>query len=149
MRRVTDQLGELLESLNCDPEFYERLLFALWRRALGNELAFRSKPVHYSEGVLKVATANEAWRNQLDQMREEIIRKMNSILRKPLLCRIDLIVDESLEQCALDKSVEHLEISQVDLIRSLGQEVSAIQDPELRKLFVSVVEKNLVLQDLG
>ncbi len=89
MRRRTRQikpemLGEILAKIlkkrNIPHASTDRRLLAIWRRAVGPQIASQTHPDSVKRGVLFVRVSAPVWMHQLQFMKEEILCKVNELV---------------------------------------------------------------------
>jgi hypothetical protein len=112
------------------------LVWEVWERALGPDLARRSYPVELRRGRLLVAGPNAAWVQQLSFLREQIRQAVNRALGEELVREVRLRVAEidppkprppAAPPAWLDEPVG------APVLAAIADEVATIADPELRE----------------
>jgi predicted nucleic acid-binding Zn ribbon protein len=61
-----------------------------WRDIVGTEVASRTEPVSFADGVLTVRAASTAWATQLRLMSADILRRLNVELGHGSVIRLDV-----------------------------------------------------------
>ena len=67
------------------------ILAPLWPCVAGKAMAEHCRPVAFHEGTLTLATECPTWKNQLQQMAEEIRAEINSFLGRPIVKRLRVL----------------------------------------------------------
>ena len=76
------ELSSVLASCIENPAAQEPIVFAVWRRVVGEAVTARSNPRAFSKGVLIIDVFDPAWGNELEGMSSEILGKLNGALGK-------------------------------------------------------------------
>lgn len=147
MKELIYLLPEVLKNVDSDERLYETLIFALWNRAVGVDLALRSAPVGFRSGVLTIATPSDAWRYQLSGLGSEIIERINTYLAQKAVNEIVFIIDSTFpDKGQGTEDLNNRTGAKKELLLSPISEAETIPDRELRDLFKRTVSRNLDLQ---
>jgi len=85
------QLFPLLTEQNLDiPEVQEGIVKIAWKFCVGEKLRNVTEPIRFESGVLKVKVIPQ-WKPTLNQMKPEIIARINSYIRKDLLRVVEMV----------------------------------------------------------
>jgi predicted nucleic acid-binding Zn ribbon protein len=91
-------LVELFPALTekCDgvPEFQEALIRIAWNYCVGERIRKISEPMAFQHQVLRVRVADFQWQSTLNSMKPEIVSKINTYLKFPLLRDIQVLRDQ-------------------------------------------------------
>jgi hypothetical protein len=93
MDRLIKTLPAILKASGAAPEVAEAACIAAWRHAVGQGLSDHAAAVQLQNQTLVVAVADDIWKRQLEQMRGQLLFKLNSVLGQPLVKFIELRVD--------------------------------------------------------
>lgn len=93
MDRLIKTLPAILKASGAAPEVAEAACIAAWRHAVGQGLSEHAAAVQVQNQTLVVAVADDIWKRQLEQMRGQLLFKLNSVLGQPLVKFIELRVD--------------------------------------------------------
>ena len=63
----------------------------LWPKAAGKEISKVTEATYLEKGVMFIKTENPSWRNELMFQKEEIIKKINTMLNKNIINDIKFI----------------------------------------------------------
>ncbi len=72
-------LGKILKKRNIPHTPTNRRLLAIWRRAVGPQIASQTYPDSLKRGTLFVRVSAPVWMHQLQFLKEEIISKLNEL----------------------------------------------------------------------
>lgn len=72
------------------------VLVPLWPRVAGKLIARFSQPVTYHQGILTVAVSSSPWATELREMKEEIRGQINHFLGAPLVKKLRVVRQSSL-----------------------------------------------------
>ncbi|MHB8772125.1 MAG: DciA family protein [Syntrophales bacterium] len=74
-----DVLRKILKKRNIPHTSTDRRLLAIWRRAVGPQIAAQTHPDSLKRGVLFVRVSAPVWMHQLTFMREEILARIREL----------------------------------------------------------------------
>ena len=124
-------------------ELSEAMVFAAWRRVIGEELRERAVPFRLYQKHLIVAVADETWKRHLESLSGQMLFKLNAVLGKPTVTFIEFRVDVKTvdeERARIHKEqtskLEQERIALKNVPESLAQAAEKIEDDELRKNFL-------------
>jgi len=63
-----------------------------WAKAVGDEIASRTRPMRLVQGTLTVAADNAVWANQLGYMSEQLRESLNALLGEETVSHIRFVV---------------------------------------------------------
>jgi predicted nucleic acid-binding Zn ribbon protein len=137
MNRLIDSLPAILKASGAFDEVAEAACIAAWKHAVGAGLSSHAVPLELREQTLVVAVADNIWQRQLEQMRGQLLFRLNSVLGQSLVKSIELRVDPKTVERERARNAEHNLVSSdyqvpVELLNAAG----AIADPELRRAFL-------------
>ena len=95
MDSLIKALPAILKAAGSAPEVAEAACIAAWRHAVGAALSDHAVAVQLQANnqTLVVVVADNIWKRQLEQMRGQLLFRLNSVLGQPLLKSIELRVD--------------------------------------------------------
>ena len=70
-------LHDAFDQYGLKSKIREREIFLHWEEIVGSAIAKQSEPVRVKSGRLLIRVSNAVWRQELLQMRTELIRKIN------------------------------------------------------------------------
>ena len=152
MRRVgsIDPLSSILEGvarrLGIESKLLESRLQRDWASIVGEPIASNTWPDQIRYKKLYLLVHNSVWMHQLTFLKPTLIQKLNGAAGGELIAEIVLRVGEIPLRTAASPMTPPLDddviVPEVALAE-VSSHVSAIQDPDLRLLFTSVISKNL------
>ena len=85
MQRLGPAIEDLLRSLGITRRIKEYDAVAQWAEAVGQQVARVTEAQSIKKGILLVRVSNGPWRNELQILKPEIIRKLNESLGEELV----------------------------------------------------------------
>lgn len=145
-----DSLSSILEGLarrlGLESKLLESRLRRDWVSIVGEPIASNTWPDQIRYKKLYLLVHNSVWLHQLTFLKPTLLQKLNTVVRGDLVTDIVLRVGEiplrevvSDTAPAIDGDVTVSEI----IAAEAASHVSAIQDPDLRLRFTSVISRNL------
>lgn len=124
---LTDKIGN-------NEELAAPLVFAAWKRAVGQDVENHTSPSYFSRGKLSVFVENKAWLVNLTDLSPTLIYNVNKMLGKKLVTFIDLKVNaEIFVKNLADKRTE----KPASYDKTLMKAAKNISDDGLREKFLS------------
>jgi hypothetical protein len=152
MRRISsiDSLSSILDGLarrlGLESNLLESRLRRDWVSIVGEPMASNTWPDQIRYKKLYLLVHNSVWLHQLTFLKPTLIQKLNGTAGGELITDIVLRVGEIPLRTAASTTTPPLDgdviVSEVALAE-VSSHVSAIQDPDLRLLFTSVISRNL------
>jgi hypothetical protein len=145
-----DSLSSILEGLarrmGIESKLLESRLQRDWVSIVGKPIASNTWPDQIRYKKLYLLVHNSVWMHHLTFLKPALIQKINSVAGGELVTEIVLRVGE-IPPCAIVSATtpafnDEFTVSEV-LLAEVSSHVSAIQDPDLRLLFTSVISRNL------
>lgn len=144
MKRLLDILPQILENAPDSPELKEAVVFTIWRRSAGKTAAANAIAVKFENGRLGVAVKSEAWRKELAELAPQLLYKLNAILGRSVVKKIDLFVDEkAFHTKSLAERDESMKSTAVSAPLPLRNAAGAIKDEQLRRSFLKAAAGSL------
>lgn len=95
-------LGEILFSVlkkkGMASKIEENTLFKLWPKAVGPQIASKTKPDSFKNGILFIKTVSSVWVQQLHFVKHDILDKLNKLAGKQTIQEIRFLVGHSLDR---------------------------------------------------
>jgi hypothetical protein len=138
MERLIKTLPAILKASGAPDEVAEAACIAAWKHAVGDGLSSHAVPVQLQNSMLVVAVADNIWKKQLEQMRGQLLFRLNSVLGQALVKSIELRVDPQrieLARARLSDTSKHQE-SNYEVPAELLTAAAAIEDVDLRRAFL-------------
>jgi len=140
---MNDLFRDLQRLLALSPsgnELEKTLVLAAWRRAVGEVLGRRSRALELSGTKLTVAVSDESWKQHLEGIADQMIFKINSVLRSPSVTFIEFVSRPDLfEGDGVSMVEDNSWISEID--EDLIKSAKTIEDESLREEFVRMTAK--------
>ena len=93
MDKLIKTLPAILRASGASAEVIEAACLSAWKHAVGEGLSSHAIPVELQEQTLVVAVADAIWKRQLEQMRGQLLYRVNSVLGQSLVKSIELRID--------------------------------------------------------
>ncbi|MEP6741658.1 MAG: DUF721 domain-containing protein [bacterium] len=136
MESLIKTLPAILTAAGPSAEVAEAASLVAWRHAVGDMLSAHAVPVKLEDQTLIIAVADNIWQKQLEQMRPQLLFRLNSVLGHSLVKLIELRVDPT--ALAETRPPEGLPAKQTN--RAVPFELlaaaSEIHDADLRRAFL-------------
>jgi hypothetical protein len=149
MDSLMKALPAILKAAGAAEEVAEAACIAAWRHAVGAGLGDHAAAVQLREQpqgqTLVVVVADNIWKRQLEQMRAQLLFKLNSVLGQPLVKSIELRVDpKTLQQTRgaetpagqSAETGERLKTADYRVPAELLSAAAGIEDAQLRRAFL-------------
>lgn len=142
------EVGELLVLALADAGLSEQArrlqIFQGWERVVGNRIAACTAPEMFRRGVLLVRAKSPTWQNELTFLKADIITKMNAFLGQDMVKDIKVVSGHFAAREKMPPEKPLLRPKNA-ADTSLAERTAAdgIDDPEVRKSFVELMEKHL------
>jgi len=137
MERLIKTLPAILKASGAPDEVAEAACISAWKHAVGEGLSSHAVPVQLQNSTLVVAVADNIWKRQLEQMRGQLLYRLNSVLGQALVKSIELRVDPVRIETARPKpSGTGKEKLNYEVPAELLSAAAAIEDVDLRRAFL-------------
>jgi predicted nucleic acid-binding Zn ribbon protein len=93
MDRLIKTLPAILKASGESEEVAEAACIAAWRHAVGEGLSSQAMPLQLQNKTLLVAVADNIWKAQLEQMRGQLLFRLNSVVGQALVKSIEFRID--------------------------------------------------------
>ena len=84
---------KLLERAGDNPELAEAAAITAWKRVAGEGLVHHTTPISLRDQTLIVAVGDDAWKKQLERMSREMTSRINNLLRREVVTKIEFRVN--------------------------------------------------------
>jgi hypothetical protein len=145
-----DSLSSILEGvarrLGLESKLLESRLRRDWASIVGEPIASNTWPDQIRYKKLYLLVHNSVWLHQLTFLKPTLIQKLNSTAGGELITDITLRIGKIPVRTAAPATMPPLDgdvTDSEDILTEVSSHVSAIQDPDLRLLFTSVISRNL------
>ncbi len=144
MDRLIKTLPAILKASGAAPEVAEAACIAAWRHAVGQGLSDHAAAVQLQNQTLVVVVADDIWKRQLEQMRGQLLFKLNSVLGQPLVKFIELRVEPKKINAAQSapgtRGIQRILPDTANTSRQIPSELltaaAGIEDAQLRRAFL-------------
>jgi len=93
MDRLIKTLPAILKASGASEEVAEAACIAAWKHAVGEGLSGHATPLQLQNKTLVVVVADNIWKTQLEQMRGQLLFRLNSVVGQALVKSIEFRVD--------------------------------------------------------
>jgi len=138
MERLIKTLPAILKASGAPDEVAEAACISAWKHAVGEGLSSHAVPVQLQNSTLVIAVADNIWKRQLEQMRGQLLFRLNSVLGQTLVKSIELRVDPIRIETARAKpsGTNKDEELNYEVPAELLSAAAAIEDVDLRRAFL-------------
>src|SRR5580765_7425094 len=135
MESLIKTLPAILSAAGPSAEVAEAACLAAWKQAVGDALSIHAVPLKLENQTLIVAVADNIWQKQLEQIRPQLLFRLNTILGHSLVKLIELRIDpKALPEIRPPKAAAAVRSDAVPF--ELLAAASEIQDADLRRAFI-------------
>ena len=78
-------IDQFIQSIGIGEKIEENFAIAHWDRVVGKEISEQTEPYKIADGILFVKVSDPSWRNELQFFKNEIINKLNKILKNTVV----------------------------------------------------------------
>jgi hypothetical protein len=136
-------LAALLEAVfagkPAEKRMRESKVWQVWGEAVGEQIAAKSQPAAFRDGILTVKVTGSAWLQQLSLMKQDLIHHLNAAIGTPLVT--DIFFKQGSLRDLLDKRPEgpppKRKLSETEK-KQLAELAAPVTDPELREAIVAL-----------
>lgn len=137
MDTLIKTLPAILAAAGASDEVVEAACIAAWKHIVGKGLGNHAVPVQLQNQKLVVVVEDNIWQRQLEQMRGQLLSRLNSLLGKTLVKSIELRIDpKSLAKARGSREALKKERPDYKVPGELLTAASEIADVELRRVFL-------------
>jgi len=136
MNQLIKSLPSVLRASGNAEEVAQAAALAAWKHAAGDGLKDHAVPVKLENRTLTVAVRDVIWQKQLHAMRGQMMFRVNSILGQPIVSTIEFVVDPKVVKVRPEPPRQSDQPPDNEVPLELWSAANAIQDAELRKIFL-------------
>ena len=136
MDKLIKTLPAILRAAGDSEEVSQAACIAAWKHAVGEALSGHAVPLQLKDQTLVVAVADGIWKTQLEQMRGQLLFRLNSVLGQPLVKLIELRVDPDTVAAARASVANARQPTNYDVPADLLKAAAEIDDVDLRRAFL-------------
>jgi hypothetical protein len=148
MQTLFEALPVILRMAGADPQVREGVAFAVWRRVAGDGVKRVSVPIALDDRTLIIAVIDQTWKNQLEKLAPEFLRRMDRLLAGLDLERLDFRVDPAAVSAAVPpEETPHTFTHTEEIMRELRPSAERIADQRLREIFLHAAARSIERKD--
>ena len=136
MESLLKTLPAILTAAGSSAEVAEAACLAAWKHAVGDALSVHAVPVKLEDQTLIVAVADNIWQKQLEQIRPQLLFRLNAVLGHSLVKLIELRVDPNAMAKTRKPEGPSNKYSEYAIPFELRAAAAEIQDADLRRAFL-------------
>jgi hypothetical protein len=137
MDQLLKTLPAILKASGASEEVRQAACIAAWKQAVGEGLSGHAIPVQLLQHRLVVVVADLMWLRQLEQLRGQLLYRLNAMLGQPLVSSIELRVDpKALAQARARQADGKIKNVNYQVPAELLSAAAGIEDVDLRRAFL-------------
>ena len=137
MDQLIKTLPAILKASGASEDVREAASIAAWKQAVGEGLSGHAIPIQLSQQRLVVVVADNMWLRQLEQLRGQLLYRLNAMLGQPLVSSIELRVDpKALAQARGRQTEAQRKDINYPVPAELLSAAAGIEDVDLRRAFL-------------
>ncbi len=142
MQKLINTLPAILAATGDSAEVAEAACISAWKVATGDTLNRHALAVQFTEQILVVLVEDAIWQRQMEQMRGQLVGRMNSLLGQPLVRSIEFRIDANRFLAEGDEDRE-LSRGSAPIPVELLSAAAKIEDAGLRRAFLGAASSCL------
>lgn len=145
MEQLIKTLPTILRAGGYSTEVVEAAAIAAWKHLAGDNLSNQAVATKLTGKTLVIAIADAIWQKQLQSIAGQLLFRLNSALGQPLISRLEFYIDPEFAARSSQQSVtrEVPATAENEVSLELWSAANAIQDKQLRKVFLAAATSNL------
>jgi predicted nucleic acid-binding Zn ribbon protein len=139
MDKLIKTLPAILQASGASAEVAEAACVAAWKHAVGEGLISHAVPVQLQHKTLVVVVEDDIWKAQLEQIRGQLLFRLNSVLGQALVKSIELRIDpKTLSKVRQSEATTNRrrEYLNDDVPAEILSAAAGIKDVELQRVFL-------------
>ena len=135
MDKLINTLPKILAAANGSEEVAEAVCMSAWKHAVGDVLSNHAVPVQLQDRTLLIAVSDHIWQQQLEQLRGQLLFRLNAVLGQQTVKAIEVSVQPSKfirNELSNRKEPSGTAAVPIELISAAAE----IQDAGLRRAFL-------------
>lgn len=137
MDQLIKTLPAILRASGASEEVREAACIAAWKKAVGEALSGHAIPIQLLNQTLVVVVADNIWLRQLEQLRGQLLHRLNAMLGQSLVKSIELRVNpKALAQAQGQQAQAKSSVVNHQVPAELLSAAADIQDVDLRRAFL-------------
>ncbi|PYV44132.1 MAG: hypothetical protein DMG06_07765 [Acidobacteria bacterium] len=139
MLKFSALLPRAFRQLPDNDELREKLVLSLWKQAVGEPLAQRTKPFRLFKSTLIVSVPSLMWKRELHHLEAEILKSLHQATGRRIVFALEFRVDPQ-----FDAETPPAQPQGVSTLREpVALPLETIQDTELRQSLAAAVSSYL------
>jgi len=136
MDKVGGVLDRLVERWNLKRNLREQGVFAAWDSCVGETVAAHAQPDSIHQGRLLVTVSDPAWNHQLQFLKDDIKKKLNSILGRAVVTELRFRIGEINPKAKPSPPAAKAKpiLLEAGVLQAIEEAVAVIKDEELREV---------------
>ncbi len=135
MDKLINTLPKILAAANGSDEVAEAVCVAAWKHAVGDVLNSHAVPVQLQDQTLVVAVSDNIWQRQLEQLRGQLLFRLNAVLGQQTVKSIEVRIQPSMFKSVNEKLKSNDKRNAAVPIELLSA-AAEIRDAGLRRAFL-------------
>jgi len=136
MNRLIETLPAILRAAGLSEEVADAACCVAWKHAVGEALASHAIPIALERQTLSIAVPDNAWKQQLEQMRGHLLHRLNGVLGEPIVKSLDFRIDAARVEAARAATSSSRESRSLSVPAEVLSAAAEITDTDLRRAFV-------------
>jgi predicted nucleic acid-binding Zn ribbon protein len=136
MEKLIKTLPTILAASRDSEQVAEAACIAAWKQAVGEGLRNHTLAVQLQNKTLVVIVEDRVWQKQLDQMRAQLLFRLNAVLGQTLVNSIEWRIDPKLAAQSGGAAEESAKERDYNVPVELLSAAADIEDAELRRAFL-------------
>ncbi|HYJ85828.1 MAG TPA: DUF721 domain-containing protein [Pyrinomonadaceae bacterium] len=136
MDKLINTLPAILAAAPGSEEVAEAACVAAWKHAVGTGLSSHAVPVQFQNKTLVIAVVDRIWQKQLEQLRGQLLFRLNSILGQATVKSIEISIQPEKFKHAEKREDQHEGRNRAAVPIELVSAAAGIQDAGLRRAFL-------------
>lgn len=135
MDKLINTLPKILAAANGSEQVAEAVCMSAWKHAVGDVLNSHAVPIQLHDQTLVVAVSDNIWQRQLEQLRGQLLFRLNAVLGQQTVKAIEVSVQPSKftrNELSNQKEPSAYAAVPIELISAAAE----IQDAGLRRAFL-------------
>jgi hypothetical protein len=144
MNELLNYIPLVLRQAGDSEEARQNVVLAAWTVLAGKEIRQISMALRVERKTLIIAVKNGLWQKQLRAMSGEILFRLNSLLGAPAITTLEFVVNPDMIGANPKSPTEDVNfVAPEKYAARLEEEAAAIQNKELRELFLRAASRCL------
>ena len=136
MDKLIKTLPAILAAAGDSEEVAEAACVAAWKHAVGPGLTSHAVPVHFQNKTLVIAVADRIWQKQLEQLRGQLLFRLNSMLGQAVVKSIDISIQPEKFKQESEREEQQAGRTNNTVPIELVAAAAGIEDAGLRRAFL-------------